>query len=390
MFAGLKINNTLPKTASFDVNDVDVCVVNALRRTMIAEVPTVAFSFDPTVKHNDIEVHANTGALHNEFLAHRLSLVPLHFSGKEVEDFNPEKYVFSVKVQNTGSEMLNVTTDDIEIHDESGTKYPSSFHERIFPANPKTKDHILLTKLKPNVFDKNRGDQIHLEAKASVNIGKVHSRWSPVSLCTYYNNLDPKLVEQGLQAYVKEHAASGFSEDELRKRFNTLQIYRCYKTNRFGEPSSFHFDIQSECDLTPTYVFAKAIDTLVSKLERFIVNVDESTDAVSITQSQGMSYITVDEEDHTFGNLVQAMFYNLFIRDFKANKTDDKESENEKDKEPKISYIGYYQPHPLENKVLLKVKSNEDVTKVLKLGCQLIVNYLNHLQDEWSAFTTEK
>ena len=381
MFAALKTNDSLPRTASFDINDIDVCVVNALRRTMIAEVPTVAFAFDPTVKHNDIKVHTNTGALHNEFLAHRISLVPLYFTSEEVEVFNSDKYTFKINVKNTSTEMLNVTSHDIEIYDETGNKYPQAFHERIFPANPTTKDYILLTKLKPNIFDKKRGDEIVLDAKASVNIGKVHSRWSPVSLCTFYNNLDPKKVEEGLQTYLKEHAALGFPEDELRKRFNTLQVHRCYKTNKYMEPSSFHFDIQSECHLTPVQIFSKAIDTLVKKIEQFIVNVDEPTDAVQITQSQGMSYVTVDNEDHTFGNMVQAMFYNIFVRDFKMNKTDESSAE------PAITYIGYYQPHPLENKVLLKIKSNDDISKVLKVGCQKIVNYLNNVSLLWSEFT---
>ena len=52
----------------FKISRIDVSVANALRRTMIAEVETLAIT--------TVTIEENSGVLHDEFLAHRLGLVP--------------------------------------------------------------------------------------------------------------------------------------------------------------------------------------------------------------------------------------------------------------------------------------------------------------------------
>ena len=73
--------NLRGKKLDFEIRDVDVSIVNALRRVILAEYPTVAIAFDPyDSSQNDINIKINTTALHNEFTGHRISLVPVHMN----------------------------------------------------------------------------------------------------------------------------------------------------------------------------------------------------------------------------------------------------------------------------------------------------------------------
>lgn len=360
---------------SFDINNVDVSVVNAVRRVIISEVPTVAFAFDPNGKENDLKVVRNTGSLHNEFLCHRISLLPLHFSQVDIENFDSSNFNFVLKAKNETSDMMEVTTQHFEIFDSSGSKYSDDFHKSIFPPDNFTGDFPIITKLKPNLFDKNKGDEIHVLGTASLDIGKSHCRWSPTSLCCYYNNLDDKAVETGFEAYQKQHSSSKLSPQELRARFDTMEKYRYFAVNDYNEPCSFRFSLESECGLSPAYIVEKSFHVLIGKLKQFIINLEDKN-KIKMDSNQGMTYFTVDNEDHTLGNFVQAMLYNICIR---YDESDDKV----------LSYIGYHKPHPLENNIVIKIKTeSNDPVKVVQVGCKRIIHYLEQLITEWTTFTS--
>ncbi len=96
----------------FVLSETDASVANALRRIMIAEVPTIAIDL--------VEIEINTTVLNDEFIAHRLGLIPLvsHavagmksvFEGADEDDFMELELSLSIRCTTEGT--LDVTSND--------------------------------------------------------------------------------------------------------------------------------------------------------------------------------------------------------------------------------------------------------------------------------------
>lgn len=66
----------------FEMLHVDTSFVNALRRILLAEVPTVALE--------QIYMWNNTSIIHDEVLAHRMGLIPLDADARLLDEPDPE------------------------------------------------------------------------------------------------------------------------------------------------------------------------------------------------------------------------------------------------------------------------------------------------------------
>ena len=119
-------------------------------------------------------------------------MLPLNFNVNEILDFDENNYKFVLKKKNDTNTIMSVTTDDIQIFDDKNKKYDDKFTKRIFPKNKYSGDHILITKLKPNLINNKEGDEINIEMRATKDKAQNYSGFGYVSQCVYYNIVDEK------------------------------------------------------------------------------------------------------------------------------------------------------------------------------------------------------
>lgn len=359
---------------TFDINGMNSCLPNAIRRVILSEIPNVAIHFDPyNASDSDIEFIENTSCLHNEMLGHRISLIPLCFSEEQIEEYDPSKYNFAIIVHNTTKEHLSVTTNDIRVYDENGNEYPDSVRRSIFPVSYITHDPILINVLNPNLHDTNMGDKLWVKFKARKGVAIDHARYCPVSTCSLSNIIDDEKASIGLIEYITKNGTDthGKSVDQtvLKTRFYNNDVYRYFKTDEYGEANAFHFIIESECRLSPKYLVSKALDVLISKLHTML---EKQTYKITHLGDNAFA-ILIQNEQETLGNVVQDLMFNMCVKDDKS-----------------LTYIGYYVPHPLIPEVVVKLtfsdpesKTIDDVDCFFEQIINMIIKEIVLLQLKW-------
>ena len=227
------------ETLMFQLVNTHVSYANPLRRIIITEVPSVGFRAE-IIKDgstSDIEIKKNTTAMSNEMLAHRIGLIPVHAGFK---DWDSNKYVFHLNVENDSDKPLDVKISDIDVlerRDDELVKIPNT---KFFHPDPITHDTCLIAVLKPKVGN-NTPEVIEFVAKASVGIGRENVRFSPVSQCSYGYTRDtsPEKVKEVFGNWLDRHKKINIMELEndtarkelLEKEFNTMEAARSYVTD---------------------------------------------------------------------------------------------------------------------------------------------------------------
>lgn len=178
----LTIESLTDSTIKFRLKGVPLSYANTLRRIIICEVPTMAIEF--------VNIKENTSPLHDEFLAHRLGLIPLY--SNTVENFNyplectcqdsieicPVCSVkFSLKIKNTTKDIYEVTTEHLVQESISKEYQKAVLPVKYFLPNGKEEKHVLLMKLGKN-------QELDIECIAKKGQGKEHAKWSPVCVCS--------------------------------------------------------------------------------------------------------------------------------------------------------------------------------------------------------------
>ncbi len=158
-----------PLSLKLYVKDIPLQVLNAIRRAMISEVPTMAV---------DIVVFTlNTSVFYDEIIAHRLGLIPL------TSEYALEKYKSPEECMG-GEEVIfsEECVVKLDLEAENNSDKPLTIYSRdLRTSDPDVKpvyESIPILVLGP-------GQKIRLEAYARLGRGKEHAKWSPVSVAAH-------------------------------------------------------------------------------------------------------------------------------------------------------------------------------------------------------------
>jgi len=252
-----KIVSLNEDTIRFLVDGVNAAFANSLRRTMVAEVPIM------TVE--DIFYFDNSSIVPDEVLAHRIGFVPLT---TDLDSYVlPEECDCEAEL---GCPKCRAgLTMDIEAKDDTVTVYSGDLVSEDPSIAPVSK-RIPLAKLAP-------GQAIKFEAYAQLGQGKVHAKWSPVSMCVYQN---VALVDVEDEAATKECLDAcgddvAVIEGGVLKVIDIQGFERCRRCRelvsheeimRGLKKDVFLFTVESTGGLPPERIVKEAVKMLKQKL----------------------------------------------------------------------------------------------------------------------------
>jgi len=286
---------------SFVLKNTDTSIANALRRVMIAEVPTMAIDI--------VEIENNTSVLNDEFIAHRLGLVPLTSSKAERFSYTREctcdgrcpvcTVEFTLHVTCTDELTRDVTSNDLNLVTTN-----SSIEADVVPvdqsavedeAEKSDNSGILIVKLR-------KGQELKLRAFAKKGVGKEHAKWSPGCGITFQFEPDIRLNHARLeeltttqkQDFVKSCPTKVYKYNELQHQVEIEDMSKCThcmeckkKAISFGPRFSdvvsiaqkqdrFHFTVETTGSLKPEEIVLNALGAIKDKLTNIQTHLHET------------------------------------------------------------------------------------------------------------------
>ncbi|PIA27130.1 hypothetical protein AQUCO_08300072v1 [Aquilegia coerulea] len=310
-FPKIKIREMKDEYLKFELRETDASMANALRRVMIAEVPTIAIDL--------VEIEVNSSVLNDEFISHRLGLIPLTSDRAMGMRFSRDcdacdgdgqcehcSVEFHLDVRCDQDQTLDVTSADLISTDpsvipvdvaakSSSSAYDASENKACLGLRQIL---MLLCLLERKIYRRGiiivklrRGQELRLRAIARKGIGKDHAKWSPAATVTFMYEPEIRINEEMMESLSIDDKRS-WIESSPTKVFdidpNTQQVVvvdpEAYtydeevikKAEAMGKPGlieieakedSFIFTVESTGAVKASKLVVNAIEVLKQKLD---------------------------------------------------------------------------------------------------------------------------
>ncbi|MCJ1313089.1 45 kDa subunit of RNA polymerase II [Agyrium rufum] len=255
----------LPTTASataaddyvaFTLSNVSLAFANSLRRIVLAEVPTIAI--------DSIDINANSSVLPDEFLSHRLGLIPLN--SKNVDDVLYTRdclcdgecencaVVLTLRAKCTGSEIMRVYARDLVVTDPRANEWV---------GQPVITDPDGLGSV---IVKLRQGQEIDMRCVARKGIAKEHAKWAPTSAVGF--EYDPHNKLHHIDYWYEESAEAEWPPSKNATWEDPPQEGEVFDPD--AVPNRFYITIDSIGNHEPDALVQQGIKVLQQKLATII------------------------------------------------------------------------------------------------------------------------
>jgi DNA-directed RNA polymerase subunit L len=348
----------------FTLDNVNVSIVNAIRRIILSEIDCIIFRTTPH-SENKATIHINTTRFNNEIIKQRLSCIPIHIDNIDIPYTD---LLLELDEINNSDIVKVITTEDFKIKNISTDKYFSKDElQSIFPPNNISGDYIDFIRLRPKFSDDINGEQIKMECLFSIGKAKEDGSFNVVSCCAYGNTPDPRLISEKKHIYEEKLISEQMSAEDIEynlKDWDNLEAHRYFIQN------SYDFIIQSVGIYNNKVLVKKACDLMIFKINTFKEAIQKKPELLSeINSTIPNSYeIILENEDYTLGKVIEYILY-------------DKHYNNDHT----LLFCGFRKPHPHINISLIRI-SFKDATNmptiltIINNCADDAINIFNHIK----------
>jgi DNA-directed RNA polymerase subunit L len=255
-----------------ELTAVPVSFVNALRRILLAEIPTVVVT--------NVQILENSSSMTHEMIRHRTEMLPVNVRADEVAVVRDTKLELRVVAD---KEAREVTSDDFVATGPRGD---------ILLKDRDLGTPMLFMVLKP-------GESIHIKATLLIQTSKA----SQVCVSTFKNHIDLDVKKCDRDTFVSQAGDDVLAQREAARIFDTFHAQRCFRRNKeTGRPDWFDLTVESIGTTPARDLVKKAAQVLQDKINEFVK-------LPVLREDEGWYRIEVPGETYTLGALVQEMIY---------------------------------------------------------------------------------
>ncbi len=347
---------------TFTISNIDVSYINAVRRTILSDIPIVVFKTTP-YEENNTTISINTSRLNNEIIKQRLSCIPIHIDYLDMGKNSIDNYLLELDVENKTDTIMVVTTKDFKILNTQTNKYLDEGEvKKIFPPfippNGSGEYYIDFVRLRPKISDEIPGERIKLTCKFTIGTARNDSMFNVTGTCSYGCTPDLEKMEEQLEIRKQKWKDEGKKENEIK--FESAN-WKLLEGLRYVIKNSFDFVIESVGIYSNEQIIIESCKILIRKLEE-LKHLFE-TDEVEIKHSDNILEncydVTLVNEDYTIGNILNYELYKIFYTELKQ-----------------LNYVGFKKLHPHDMDSILRL-SLEDNTKgisTVKVMLQAVID----------------